>query len=406
MSAITREKLQQAAPLVSEAGLDAWLTLVRETSDGVDPILPLLFEGNFVWQSALLVGRDGRRIAIAGKYDAEAVAATAEWDEVIPYVEGIREPLVETLGRLTSAERPRIGVNFSTSDDKADGLTHGMFVLLESYLEGTRFAGSLVSAEDVCRRLRARKSAEEVRRIRAAIAETDRLFAEIERFAQVGVSEKAVYDQVQRLIRERGFGFAWAPSGDPIVNSGPDSMIGHGTPSASITIQPGHIFHVDLGIERDGFCSDMQRCWYVPRAGESSPPPAVQRAFEAVRDAIQAAFASLRPGVAGWEVDEVARQALVKAGFPEYFHALGHQVGRVAHDGGAVLGPRWPRYGNTPTIPVEAGEIYTLEPSVLVEGYGMLGLEEMALVTESGAEWLTSPQRTLGMISSTAPALA
>jgi Xaa-Pro aminopeptidase len=41
---------------------------------------------------------------------------------------------------------------------------------------------------------------------------------------------------------------------------------------------------------------------------------------------------------------------------------------------------------------LEAGNVYTVEPGVAVPGYGYLGLEEVVLVTENGAEYLSRPQ--------------
>lgn len=171
-------------------------------------------------------------------------------------------------------------------------------------------------------------------------------------------------------------------------------MVGHGIPSSTITLEPGHVFHVDLGVTLDGYSSDIQRCWYV---GDTLPED-VQRGFESVRGALLAAHNVLTPGVLGWQVDEAARTSIVSSGYAEYMHAVGHQVGRVAHDGGALLGPRWERYGDRPFVPVSSGEVYTLELGVEIPGRGYLGLEEMAQVTESGAIWLSVPQTEIWRI--------
>src|SRR5207302_1689034 len=120
----TIQKLEQAGGLVRDSGADVWLTFVRETAEGGDPVLPLILEGGLTWQSALLVAATGQRIAIVGSYDADIVRASGGWDEVISYVQSIRESLLETLERVIPPGRgsPKIAVNVSESDVKADGL--------------------------------------------------------------------------------------------------------------------------------------------------------------------------------------------------------------------------------------------------------------------------------------------
>lgn len=384
---ITREKLNQAKLFVADFGLDVWLTFVRETAEGGDPVLPLILEGGLTWQSALLVFADGTTVAIVGNYDADPIIATGDWDQVIPYVQGIRGPLIEALNRIET-KSPRIGVNYSKDDVKADGLSHGMHELLLDYLKDTRFEGCLESAGDLVMRLRGIKTDTELERMRGAIEETDQLFSDLEAFVYLGVTERQTYDFVQNLIDGRKLGYSWDRHGDPIVNFGPYSMIGHGVPSATLELEPGQILHVDLGVIHKGYASDIQRCWFIG----NEVPADVQRGFEAVHGAISAGAKHLKPGVKGHEVDAAARAFLVAAGFPEYLHALGHQVGRVAHDGGVLLGPRWERYGNTPEMEVEEGRVYTLELGVTLEGRGYLGLEEMVVVTANGCEFLTLRQ--------------
>ena len=400
MESRIEEKLTQAQALVAASDADVWLTFCRETAENGDPILPFLIEGGLTWQSALMIGRNGRRVAIVGNYDAPPLQQAGYWHEVVPYVQGIRDPLLAMLHSLIphTVTRPRIAVNYSTSDVKADGLSHGMYLLLESYLKGTRFENCLVSAEPIVTALRSRKTESELEAICAAIVETDRLFDDVCRFAEIGMSELEIQTYLQALMDARRLGFAWDRAGNPIVNSGPDSMTGHGIPSPKIFVAPGHLLHLDLGVTKNGYSSDIQRCWYVPKPGETEAPEDVRAALAAVNSAITAGSLALRPGIPGWQVDRAARQALVAAGYPEYQHALGHQVGRVAHDGGGLLGPRWERYGCTPDMLVEADQVYTLELGVMVAGRGYLGIEEMVVVTEEGCEWLTFRQTELPLL--------
>ncbi len=389
-----REKADQATALLAEVDLDCWLTFARETVVSPDPGVELAIGVDVTWNSAFLFFRDGRRVAIVGRYDVPDVRLSGIFDEVIGYDEGLRASLVATLERH---DPQHIGLNYSVHDKTADGLTHGMWRLLQELLDGTPYPARFTSAERLLGRLRARKTPAEVARIRGAIAETEEIVAMLAAQIVPGVSEAALGAFVHEEFRRRGLPSAWSWQGCPIVNSGPESDPGHAAPRDDILVAPGHLVHVDLGVRREGYCSDIQRMWYVRRPGEQQPPAEIERAFAVVLQAIDAGAAALRPGVRGFEVDAVAREVIVEGGFEEYHHAFGHGLGRACHDGGPLLGPRWERYGNTPDMLVEVGHVYTLELGV-VTGAGYLGLEEDVLVTEDGCVFLSTQQRTLGLV--------
>jgi Xaa-Pro aminopeptidase len=394
MAGIVAEKVEQAVKILNELEIDLWMTFVRETVDGGDQILPIILGQNLTWQSALIITRTGERIAIVGKFDDEAVRSTGVWKDTISYVEGFREPFLEVLRRI---DPQKIALNFSRDDVKADGLTHGMFLLLQDYLAETPYAERLVCADRIIEGLRGRKTPGEVKCLRRAVETAERFLADVGGFARPGVTEIEVSEYLKGMVSERNLGLAWDPQQCPIVNTGPESMIGHGIPS-ELKIEPGHIFHIDFGVRQDEYCSDLQRCWYVPAAGEAEPPEPVRHVCDTVVAAIQAAAKVLKPGAVCWEVDAAARKVVTDAGYPEYQHATGHAVGRSAHDGG-VLGPRWERYGQMPYRKAEEGNVFTLELGVEnVDGRGYLGLEEMVVVTKDGCEFLSTPQTKLWML--------
>jgi len=136
------------------------------------------------------------------------------------------------------------------------------------------------------------------------------------------------------------------------------------------------------------------------RPGETSASPEVQKGFDTIRDAIERAREKMKVGAQGIEIDTIARRTVMDAGYPEYMHALGHQLGRVAHDGGALLGPLWEKYGDTPNQKLETGQVFTIEPSLTVSGFGLIGLEEDVVMKESGAEYLGEPQREIVLLKS------
>jgi len=290
----------------------------------------------------------------------------------------------------------QIAINTSQSDVLADGLTHGMYLNLQAMLQGTPFIDRLISAESLVGSLRGRKSDLEIARIRKAIVSTEEIYTKVFEWIQPGMTEIQVAEMMQAEVIRRGLGFAWPRSNNPAVNSGPDSPVGHNAPT-EITIERGHLLHFDFGVREEDYCSDIQRMVYFLKPGESQPPEAVLKAFETEVRAIEAAFKAIHPGSKGVDIDQAARSVVTGAGYPEFKHATGHQVGRLAHDGGAILGPAWDRYGQTPFMPLEVGQVYTLEPSLMVPGFGIIGLEEDIVVTPDGAEYLSPPQTKLNL---------
>ncbi len=107
----------------------------------------------------------------------------------------------------------------------------------------------------------------------------------------------------------------------------------------------------------------------------------------------------MKAGVTVNSFDPIAREIVTDSGYPEYNYALGHQLGRVAHDCGALLGPLWEKYGDSPNQKLETGQVYTIEPGLAVSGYGYLGLEEDVMMTEQGTEYFTEPQREIVLIN-------
>ncbi len=392
---MTKEKIDQAVRLLDELGLDAWLTFARESSQTPDPALDLIYPFGVTWQSAFLITRSGERIAFLGRPDAPNAEKLGAYSRVVSYDESVQPALVESLAELKLRS---LAINRSLNDPSSDGLTSGMQQILEGYLAQAGVSPEiLVSSEALLGSLRGRKSTEELSHIEAAIETTQRIFEEIGSQLSVGMTEVEVADMFHRAVAHLGLGYAWDPMGNPLVNTGPHSSIGHTLPG-ELEIEPGHLVHVDFGVKQDGFCSDLQRTWYILKQDEARVPDAVARAWEAAQSALLAGANKMRPGVQGWEIDAAARASLLADGYPEYQHAFGHHLGRVAHDGGTVLGPRWDRYGQLPYGRLEEGNVFAIELGVQVEGYGPVYLEENVTVTPEGIAWLSQPQTEIWLL--------
>jgi Xaa-Pro aminopeptidase len=391
---LVTEKIQQAVSILNEKDIDLWMTFVRESGTMRDPAMEMVVGTNATWQSAFLINRNGDTTAIVGSLEVPNMNMVGTYKNVVGYVQSVKEPLVEY---LTKHDPKKIAVNYSINSNLADGLTHGLFLILQKHLEGTPFIERFVSSEEIIASLRGRKSSSEIELMKTAVKHTEEIFEEATKFIAPGKSELEIATFVKERIFERGLGLAWAEDHCPSVFTGPDTAGAHSGPTDR-KVKKGHIINMDFGVKYNGYCSDMQRTWYILRDGEDTAPNEVQRGFDVLKTAIQKAKAVIRPGVKGCEVDETARNYITENGYAEYQHGLGHQLGRTAHDGGGGLFPRWERYGNLPFLPIEENQIFTIEPRLFVEGHGIVTMEEEVVVTKDGCEYLTNPQIELILI--------
>ncbi len=392
---LMQEKANQAIEILKEQKVDLWLTFVRETSGVRDPALNLLIgAGDLTWPSAIILMRNGEKIAIVGNLEKEAMSQLDIFTEIYGYDKSARELIRETIGRLEPRE---IAVNMSRNNVHADGLTHAMYELLLEYLADTPYAKRLVSAEPVINSLRGRKTSVEQAHIRRAVEITEEIFQKTFAAIRVGMTEVQIAKFMHELMMAHGVDFAWPRENNPAVNSGPNSPVGHSGPT-DIKVERGHIVHFDFGVKFEDYCSDIQRVAYVLREGETEAPREVQIGFDAIRRAIEEARAAMKAGVTGNSIDIIARRIVTEAGFTEFNYALGHQLGRVAHDGGALLGPLWDKYGDSPKLKLEVGQVFTIEPGLVVPNYGYIGLEEDVLVTKDGAQYFHEPQKEIVLL--------
>ncbi|HEY6950825.1 MAG TPA: Xaa-Pro peptidase family protein [Bacteroidota bacterium] len=391
---LIKEKVEQAVNILNALGLDCWITFVRETALNGDPILPFLVDGALTWHSAFIVSATGRKIAIVGKYDKRSVEDLDVYDQVIDFVEGFKKPFLEVMRTLN----PRtIAVNFSKDSEICDGITHGMYVTLAGFLSEVGMQDRLVSAESVVSSLRQRKSPYEIRQITKAVRAAERIFVEVAGFIKPGRTEAEVASFMKKKVEDLGLELAWDEKTCPSVFTGPDTAGAHYNPTKRV-VKRGHILNIDFGVKVGGYCSDLQRTFYILRKGEKKAPADVQKGFDTIVTSIEESKNAIRIGAKGVDIDNIARKIIVSESYAEFPHGLGHQVGRFAHDGTALLGPAWEKYGGKPFVPIEENMVFTIEPRLTVPERGIATIEEMVIVRKTGAEFLSRPQKKLILI--------
>lgn len=379
---ISQEKLRQAQSLLAPG--DLWLIAARETLERPEPGLDLVAPVHLTWDTFFLITAQ-EAIAIAGRFDAASVPGDFR---VISYDEDYAIDLRREVARLAPRQ---ILLNFAPDNALLDGLSHGLYLKIVAALPGA----PLVSAAHFLGQLRSVKTPLEQQHLRAAVDRAEDHLEEMARTVRAGWSELEVAAWLQQRCTAEGISPAWGWEGCPNVTMA--RMPAHAGPTSKV-LQPGMLMHLDYGVRLEGYCSDVQRIYYLAQPG-SGIPERLQAAFETVWRAIEAAAQALRPGALGHQVDAAARRVIVEAGYPEYMYGTGHNLGRATHDGGTLLAPLWPRYGQAPQGQVRVGEVYTLELGVMLEGIGYVGLEEDVLVKPEGVDWLSRRQNQLYLLS-------
>src|SRR5690606_15922833 len=310
------------------------------TREGSDPAAKLVFDAAVSGEAAFMLHPERGALALVANYDVGHVERLGVFAELRGYDRTFADGFTSWLQELTPAT---VYLNYSERDILCDGLTHGQYLRTAALLGDAVAGAELVSSEPFLRAVRGRKTREEVRRIQVAIDGSVALYDRLLPRLQVGMSER----EIQALMLEIAAGLGFAPHlgdyGGPLVCINRVGLA-HRSPGDD-SVEEGDLLILDHGLEHDGCYSDIARTIYFPRRDETAAPDAELKAFASAKQAIEAAFAVMAPGVAGFEVDAAARRVHLANGFPEISHATGHQIGRHVHDGGVILGPQWERYG-------------------------------------------------------------
>lgn len=237
-------------------------------------------------------------------------------------------------------------------------------------VSGTRF----VPVPSPVTALRRFKDRDEVAGIEAALRLTEEVMVYTAGLIRPGMREREVAAAMEHYARIKGAEGASFPT---IVASGPRSSLPHGEASDRV-IAAGELVLLDFGFIIDGYCSDFTRVLWTG----SKVPPRIRRVWSLVAEAQQTGFAALKSGVPAAEPDLLVRDFFRKARvLARYEHSLGHGVGREIHEA--------PRLSYRSEEVLEAGMVVTVEPGLYYPGKFGIRLEDMALVTATGARRLT-----------------
>jgi len=226
--------------------------------------------------------------------------------------------------------------------------------------------------------LRAIKEPDELAAIQAAVDLGDAAFAHVSERLAPGWSEREAAWEIERYVREHG---GEAVSFETIVAGGAWGAMPHASPRDR-RLEAGEAVVIDLGVRRDGYCSDLTRTLFL---GE--PDDRFRRVYDIVLGAQLAALELIEAGMTGEQAHFLAHRVIAEAGYGEEFgHGLGHGVGLEVHEA--------PRLGRGSSDALADGMVMTIEPGIYVKGWGGVRIEDVAVMENGRLRVLTHAPKT------------
>lgn len=386
---LQREKVMQAIDILKAQDMDMWMIIGRETMMNSDPVIPLISKSEFGGMTAAIICQDGTNSLIANHLDAGGHRLSEVYDEVIEYTD---YNIFDVIKKIFNKLNPRkLALNYS-EDVAADGLTVGLYNQLMVFLKEIDYKGEVCSSEHVIAKLRGQKSPTEIDRIKISIGITMDIFEDIKGFIKPGIKDTDIFNYCKEQMYKYKVTDAWDPHANPIVSVRNDSVGGHAG-TIGLTVNEGDIIRLDFGVKKDGYCSDLQRNFYVPKENEERVPEDVVEVFKAVQEGILLGAKHMTIGTAIDIPDTLVKQYLADSNLPVYNHSLGHQIGSFAHDGGLSMHKKWIDKAKVKghDYKFEENMVYTIEFGC-ASSRGVCAQEEIVVIRENGVEWLSKPQ--------------
>jgi Xaa-Pro dipeptidase len=308
---------------------------------------------------ALLIPRQGNPVLVPPAFEEGRLREQMRWPIEIRVWQEDENPyaIVEQWLAERGIRSGQIGIEETTRYVFFDGLRHA--------------ANSVdyVSGDPITVGCRAQKSEHELELMRLACCATFDVYKATFASLREGMTQREVADWVVRGYAQMGL------RGEASVFFGPSSALPHGSREEQI-LREGVGVMIDDGTTVEGYQSDVTRMGVLGK-----PPEKLQRAFEIVRNAQNAALAAAVAGHECGSVDDAARKVITDAGFGsgyKYFsHRLGHGIGLDEHE--------WPYLVRGNRTILKPGMTFSNEPGIYVVGDYGLRCEDDMVISESGA---------------------
>ena len=200
----------------------------------------------------------------------------------------------------------------------------------------------------------------------------DAVMAEVAPHVVAGITELDLAAEVDLRMRKLGSPGASFDTG--VWAMGPALGRDASVRVSENTLGPGSGVSFDFGAITRGYCSDFGRTIHI---GE--PNDEYVAVYDIVMAAQEAGRRAAVVGATGGDVHRAARAVIEDAGYGDWFrHRTGHCIGLDVHEA--------PYISEEDTTPLEAGMLFTIEPSVFWPGRVGVRVEDVFLLSDDGCE--------------------
>jgi len=221
------------------------------------------------------------------------------------------------------------------------------------------------------------KTPKELEIIKIAVREGAKAFEEFKEVIESGIDEFELSFRFKEKLTQRG---KRDLSFEPIVAINENAAKPHAEVSEKI-LKKGDLLLLDAGIKYKRYCSDRTRSIYIndniSMDKNQKFPKEVQKIYDVVLKAQEAAIKAIKVGIKAKELDKIARDVIEKAGYGKYFvHSLGHGVGLDIHE--------WPFINSKNETRIKEGMVFTIEPGIYIPGEFGIRIEDMVAINYNG----------------------
>lgn len=231
---------------------------------------------------------------------------------------------------------------------------------------------------------RIEKDVDEISKIKRACEIGDKAFEHILKQIKAGITEKELAYELEFIVKKQGADISF----DPIIAFGANSAIPHHQ-TCDQKLKPNNIVLLDFGVKVDNYCSDMTRTVFFGKIDVK-----FKKIYATVLKSQQEAIKYIKQiqplsksNLNAKDLDKVARDYIIKQGFPSIPHSLGHGIGLEVHES--------PRLSPNSKDLLKSGMVFSIEPGIYISGWGGVRIEDLVVIQNEKLEILTKSPKEL-----------